>query len=278
VNRLLFTSTRLLFRHAGNCYPALFARWGLHLWGKTNRPPWRSWELRILKSGRREFISIENEKVALYHWGHGGQKILLLPGWNSRASHFRNYIERLTARGYEVIGLDPVGHGHSSGSWTNIRQYLAVIQVVGDKYGPFHAIIGHSFGGFCTPYALNRFNLSSKAVLLATPNNLMWLFERFTGILQAPASVREQMQHQVEQLLGDDCWQEYSVTEQAKHLAHRPAMIVHDIEDIGVPVSHARKNQAAWPQSRLLVTRKLGHHRVLRHPSAVKPVIQFITE
>jgi len=275
---LPFAVTRFLFRHMGKCCPALFARWGLHLWGKTHRPPWRPWELKILQAARREFIHIENKKVAIYHWGQGKQRILLLPGWNSRASHFRNYIEQLSALGYEVTGIDPVGHGHSSGNWTNIRQYLAAIQTVSNKYGPFHAVIGHSFGGFCIPYALNRFNFAGKAVLLATPNNLMWLFERFARILQIPAAVREQMQRRVEQLLGTDCWQVYSVAEQARHLAHKPALIVHDDEDSGVPISLARENQAAWPGSRLLITHRLGHHRVLRHPSAVKPVIEFIKD
>jgi len=33
-----------------------------------------------------------------------------------------------------------------------------------------------------------------------------------------------------------------------------------------------------WPNSRLVITHKLGHHRVLRHPSALKPVIEFIQQ
>lgn len=278
VNTFLFAAIRFLFKYAGNCCPTLFARWGIYLWGKTHRLPWRPWETAIMQSARRQTLLIENEEIAIYHWGQGEQKILLLPGWNSRASHFRNYIAQLTALGYSVIGLDPVGHGHSSGNWTNLRQYLSVIQSVDREFGPFHTVIGHSFGGFCIPYALQHFSIAKNAVLLATPDKLLWLFERYVHILRAPAAVQSKMQQQVEVMLGKDCWQTYTIAEQAKNLAHVPALIVHDEDDPGVPHTHALDNQAAWPGAKLLTTYKLGHHRVLRHPSALKPVIAFIQE
>ena len=221
---------------------------------------------------------VENERIAIYHWGQGKQRVLLLPGWNSRASHFKNYIEQLTNLGYSVTGIDPVGHGNSSGNWTNLHQYLAVIHAVSIEDGPYDVVIGHSFGGFCIPYALNHFKIANKAVLLATPNNLTWLFDRFVRILQAPPSVRDKMEQQTEHLLGADCWQNHSVTTQARQLHHIPALIVHDKNDTGVPLELAEENHAAWPGSTLLVTHKLGHHRVLRHPSAVKPVIEFIQQ
>lgn len=276
VSQLLLTTIRHVFKYAGSCCPGLFARWGMRLWGKTHRPNWRQWEHNIIRTARRESVNVDSENVALYFWGSGRQKILLLPGWNSRASHFRNYIEQLSSLGYQVIGLDPVGHGHSSGKWASLRQYLSAIEMISKQHGPFHAVIGHSFGGFCIPYSLHHYGLATKAVLLASPVSLEWLFDRFTTILQAPASVRLQMRHRVEQLLGENCWQEHRITEQASRLDHIPALIIHDADDPGVPLSHAREIQAGWHGSRLLVTEKLGHHRVLRHPTAIKPVIRFL--
>jgi len=231
-----------------------------------------------MQSSQRETLVTDNEQIAIYHWGQGKQRILVLPGWNSRASHFKNYIEQLNSMGYRVTGIDPVGHGHSSGDRTNLRQYLKVIHDVNDTYGPFEAVIGHSFGGFCIPFALNKFKIANKAILLATPNNLMWLFDRFVRILDTPSSVRIQMQQRTEQLLGPDCWQEYDIPAQVQRLYHIPTLIVHDEHDVDVPLELARENHAAWPESSLLVTSKLGHHRVLRHPSAVKSVIEFIQQ
>lgn len=170
---------RILFKYTGLCCPGLAARWGIYLWGKTSRPDWRDWEHKILSAARPEVLTGKHAKISTYCWGHDRKKILLLPGWNSRASHFRSFIERLSSAGYQVVGMDPPGHGQSSGNGTNIRQYLDSIRDVYEFYGPFHAVIGHSFGGFCIPFALGRFPLANKAILLATPISLDWLFDRF---------------------------------------------------------------------------------------------------
>lgn len=273
-----FQTIRGLFQSIGRISPNLFARWGIWLWGKSHRLAWRPWEITILEQSTRESLDIGNEKVCVYIWGGGQHTILLAHGWNSRASHFKNYIERLSAIGYRVIGFDAIGHGHSSGNWTSVADYQAVLSAIHERYGPFHTVIGHSFGGFCLPYALNHTLKSDKAVLLATPDTLRWLFDRFTGILQTPESVTQAMQRLVEKRFGDDCWEKYSVSPNARQLGHIPALIVHDENDPGVPLQLAQANHQAWPQSRLIITHKLGHHRVLRHPSAINPVIEFIRE
>ena len=273
-----FRAIRVLFQSMGRIAPSLFARWGIWLWGKSHRLPWRPWEITILDQSTREVLDIADEKVCVYTWGKGQHTILLAHGWNSRASHFKNYIERLSATGYRVIAFDAIGHGHSSGHWTSVVGYQAVMKAVHESYGPFHTIIGHSFGGFCIPYALNHNFKCDKAVLLATPDTLRWLFDRFIGILQAPKPVIKAMERLVEKRFGKDCWEVYSVPPNASQLGSVPALIVHDQHDPGVPLELAQINHQAWPRSRLIITRKLGHHRVLRHPSAITPVIEFIQE
>ena len=267
---------RILFRHAGACCPRLLARWGIYLWGKTHRPAWRQWEHEILASASRESLSTEHGQVTVYRWGRGKKKILLLPGWNSRASHFRSFIKPLLAPDYQVIGIDPPAHGNSPGNWTNIRHYLAAIEVVSKHSGSFEAVIGHSFGGFCVPFALDRLLLARKAILLATPVSLDWLFVRFCDIIDAAPSVRLHMKHRVERLLGNNCWQYYDVRNQGPKFSTVPVLIVHDDQDSGVPCEHARDIQASWPGSELLVTHKLGHQRLLRHPDSINPIIAFI--
>ena len=174
--------------------------------------------------------------------------------------------------------MDPPGHGLSSGNRSNIRQYLQAIEAVHQHYGHFHAVIGHSFGGFCIPFALNSSRLATRAVLLATPVSLQWLFTRFCNIIQATPVVRRHMELETRQLLGDDCWANFDIPLQARNLSGTPALILHDVNDTGVPAEHARKINASWPRSRLLLTHNLGHQRILRHPSSVKAAIEFIAQ
>jgi pimeloyl-ACP methyl ester carboxylesterase len=220
----------------------------------------------------------DNGQVAIYRWGSSNNKVLILPGWNSRASHFRSFIKQLSAMDYQVIGIDPPGHGHSDGSWNNIRWYLATINQVHQRHGPFEAVIGHSFGGFCIPFALDRFQLARKAVLLSTPLSLEWLFNRYCDIIHASPDIRQRMDIQIKQLLGENCWHDYDISVKAKQLAGIPALVIHDDEDHGVPLDHARAIHTAWPGAQLEITHKLGHQRVLRHRDSVNPVIAFIRQ
>jgi len=248
------------------------------LWGRVHRLPWRAWEVAIIDQSSREVLDVASERISTYLWGEGKHTILLVHGWDSRASHFKKHIEHLTHMGYRIAGFDAIGHGHSSGKWASVADFQAALQAMNKRYGPFHTIIGHSFGGFCIPYALNHGVRAERAVLIATPDTLEWLFERFTRILQAPEPVRLAMKQLIEQRFGDDCWVRYSVAQNANRLGHIPALIVHDENDPGVPLELAQVIQEAWPQSRLVITKRLGHHRVLRHPSAINPVIEFIQD
>lgn len=272
------TFLRLLYRHLGIYFPSVFARHALNLWGRTHRPAWKNWEHEVISHASSELLHTDYGNVMTYRWGNGDRNILLLPGWNSRASHFRSFIQPLTKRGYRVVGVDPLGHGRSDGKRTNIRQYLNTVGQVTRAYGPFDTVIGHSFGGFCIPFAQAEFNLAHKAVLLATPVSLKWLFTRFCNIIDASPAVREQMGLLVRQLLGDDCWQVYDITRQATGLKSIPSLIIHDEQDHGVPIQHARDIHKSWPGSQLVITRQLGHHRVLKHNEAVNTVIAFIEQ
>lgn len=273
---VLFSVVRALFLIAGPFVPRLFARWGIYLWGKTHRPAWRPWEIAIIDQAQSDTLEVEDQTIATYVWGEGTESILLAHGWNSRASHFKNYIEQLTSTGYRVIGFDAVGHGHSCGNWTSVIAYQAILKTMQAHFGPFHAVIGHSFGGFCLPHALTQGLQTDKAILIATPDTMKWLFERFTKILMAPQPVKQAMKLFVEKRFGSDFWDKYSVPENAGQLGHIPALILHDNDDPGVSVELAQNNHRAWPGSKLVITRELGHHRVLRHPSAVKPILEFI--
>jgi TAP-like protein len=56
-----------------------------------------------------------------------------------------------------------------------------------------------------------------------------------------------------------------------------PTLIVHDRGDARVPVSNARRIAEAWPGARLIETRGLGHHRILRDHGVRRLVDRFLS-
>ena len=55
-----------------------------------------------------------------------------------------------------------------------------------------------------------------------------------------------------------------------------PALVVHCIDDVVVAPEQARRLVAAWPGAVLQETRGLGHRNVLRDPTTVASVADFV--
>jgi hypothetical protein len=53
-------------------------------------------------------------------------------------------------------------------------------------------------------------------------------------------------------------------------------LVVHDTNDLEVPVSHGRVIAAAWPGGELLETEGLGHRKVLHAPEVVSRATSFL--
>ena len=94
-------------------------------------------------------------------------------------------IEGFRDAGYRVVSLDLPGHGHSSGRRLTMVSAVDAVRVVGEWFGPFAAIVGHSFGG---AVAVNAVAGSVKGipplaadrlVLIAAPSSMPALFQSF---------------------------------------------------------------------------------------------------
>ena len=73
--------------------------------------------------------------------------MLVIHGWASRTEYMKPLIESFRDAGYRVVALDLPGHGHSSGRRLTMLHALDAARVAGEWFGPFAAIVGHSFGG-----------------------------------------------------------------------------------------------------------------------------------
>lgn len=106
------------------------------------------------------------------------KKILITHGWISRAAYMVRLIAALHQQGYEVYAIDFPAHGEAKGLQLPWVDAVTVIKETLNQYGPFYAVIGHSFGG---SMLLNTLNLSGqlpewqlthqpqRAVLIASP-------------------------------------------------------------------------------------------------------------
>jgi pimeloyl-ACP methyl ester carboxylesterase len=80
--------------------------------------------------------------------------VLVIHGWRSRTEYMKALIEAYRDAGYRVMSLDLPGHGASSGRRLNLVIAVEAVRAAGEWFGPFAAVVGHSFGGAVAANAL----------------------------------------------------------------------------------------------------------------------------
>ncbi|MCA9514468.1 MAG: alpha/beta fold hydrolase [Myxococcales bacterium] len=273
---------RLLSRVA----PAEAARRAFALWVTPNRLPWPERELavreaaavsRVPHAGREGRI-----ELAVYRWGAeraDAPLVLLVHGWEGRATQLGALVGPLVAAGYGVVALDLPGHGASGGVTTDLPDMAAAVRAVGDGVLPegaaFRAIVAHSLGGPAALLAVGAGLAAERVVTIGSPTKMTIARDTFLGRLKLATRAADGVISAIEARLGDDCWERYRAETTAAAL-EVPGLVVHDSEDGEVTHGHALELAVAWRGARVLLTRGLGHRRILRDPGVVDAVSRFI--
>ena len=225
-------------------------------------------------------LSIGGENVVTYQWGDGQSPVLLLHGWQSRASRFAAFIPRLEELGYSPIGFDAPGHGDSGGTSTNILQYRDIALQLQAQYGPFSSVLAHSFGVLCAFHALRSGVEADRLVAVSGVCDFEYLLDGFCGALGVTGRVRQGLRRHLEQRLfpdEPDFWERFSADYRPDEVAAE-ILLIHDADDAMVPPAQSDQIAAAYgDQARLVTTRGLGHRKILTDPGVVDTVFGFLT-
>lgn len=210
-------------------------------------------------------------------WGDG-PPVLLAHGWEGRGTQMGALATGLAAGGQRAVTYDAPGHGDSEGRHSSLRQFADGVAAMVEAVGPLAGFVGHSFGAAGVCFALLRGQVQAeqvgRLVFLAPPGDLHRFIRFFERMLGLGARVAAGYEAGLERMLGVP-WSE------ARHCTTRaacplPLLVLHDEDDRDTPLEDAREVADAWPDSRLIVTRGLGHRRILRDPSVVAQVSEFL--
>jgi pimeloyl-ACP methyl ester carboxylesterase len=246
--------------------------------------------VRLFSTPRRRARSVNDEAVlatstpielldgiAGMRWGDPQQpKVLIVHGWESRASHFGVMIKALTEAGRCVIAFDGPAHGDSQGKRANVYVFAKTILAIKDKLGKLDAVVGHSMGAAAATYALAHGLQADAIVHISGPGRLRDVMGRFCDRLRLTPETRSAFLPHFEKLLGasvdelDNCkWaQELTI----------PALFIHDPQDDEVPFSEAEAVAANWKGAIVYRAEGMGHTRLLRAKETVGLVTKFVLD
>ena len=106
--------------------------------------------------------------MKVWSWGEG-PTVLLVHGWNGRATQLGAFVEPLLARGYRVVAFDAIGHGESAGKQSSLPEFANCIRQIADELGGVYAIVAHSLGGAATTFALAYGLRAERLVYVSHP-------------------------------------------------------------------------------------------------------------
>ena len=274
-------STNVRFAASALLAPDLAGAWAERLFLTPPRPKDAALSSLDLIDAKSGLLEHKGRAIATWTWGARSREapaVLLAHGWGGNAAQMRGFVFPLLAAGYRVVAFDQPAHGVSEGKLSGLPDFAEVLAEVawqaGERQGAIQGVVAHSMGGAATALAIARGLPVRRAVIIATSLDVGAYARRFARWHGMPERVREAMQAAIEERFGVR-WSQLDVAKLAPRLA-APALVIHDREDRAVPWTEATRLAHLWPQARLLLTRGLGHRRILEDESVARAAADFI--
>jgi pimeloyl-ACP methyl ester carboxylesterase len=266
---------RTAFRTVGAVAPGVAARWAETIFCTPPRHEARTADEAFIATGRRFGVRWEREELAAWEWGQG-PTVMLIHGWGSRAGRFAAIAGALVEGGFRVVAYDAPAHGVSSGRFASLPEFARALGAVAQSVGPVYGLVGHSLGGAAASLALHDGLTASRAVLIASPADVVVFSHAFAAHVGLPPRAHAAMRRNLEARLRMR-WDDIHIPTLAPRLS-APVLVIHDREDPDVPYRHAEEIVRAWPEARLVTTAGLGHRAIVKDPAVVRATVEFMRE
>jgi pimeloyl-ACP methyl ester carboxylesterase len=216
--------------------PTLAARIAARLFLTPRRVPSPASESASRKRATRELRTVASMRITTWTWGTG-PAVLLLHGWEGRATQLGTIGESLAASGYRVIAPDFPAHGDSAGRRSNLIEFAAVVAALIREEEPV-AIIAHSFGSAATTVALRDTPFAGRLVYISPPEDFGFFTEVFGKMLGISDDLAKRMERTIERGFKVE-WSQLRGAALGPTMT-APLLVIHDEDDADVPPRFGR--------------------------------------
>jgi pimeloyl-ACP methyl ester carboxylesterase len=235
-------------------------------------------EKAMEESAQKKTLNVPaiNKNIHILSYGFSDKKVLLAHGWAGRSTQLFMIANKLLENGFMVISFDGPAHGKSTGKTTNLVEYIETIKAISQKYGPFFAAVGHSFGSMALMNTQSKEKIFDKIVLVGSGDkvsDILLNFSRNLGLNKKFGYILIKYLEKKWQLNINDF-----ATHNAAKKVEIPVLIVHDINDGDVNVSCAINIRQNIKNGKLLMTNGLGHTKILRNKNITHKIVEFIKQ
>lgn len=235
--------------------------------------PLKEWEEQAEQQGERIQVA---PGLSGLRWGEGEHKILLMHGWESRATQMYGLVKPLLDSGFQVIALDGPRHGHSQGDKANPVAFAEAIVTADKALGPFYAAVGHSMGGAAVGIALDFGVSFERCALIASPARIIDVLMGFAKFIGLPARCAERFV----EIIEDDVGHPAPALDVGRILQDKTPeiMLLHARDDIEIPYAALTKITHAYPKAQTQSFEGLGHRKILRDATVALTVQRYMQQ
>lgn len=219
-------------------------------------------------------VNIKGHSIDVFARGKG-PVVLLVHGWQSGRERLDPLGEAISASGYTVVTWDMPAHGKSPGRTTSLPQFVEAILTVSKLVGSVHSIVGHSLGATATALALRRGLSVQTAVLVAPMISFDFALDQFQKFLRLSSSLRELTATHTESRVNLRRGEADLLSLPSPSC---PVLLIHDEKDERTPLFHSQSLAERWKPEGFMVTKGLGHSRLLADKHVLERVVSFVGE
>jgi pimeloyl-ACP methyl ester carboxylesterase len=276
-------ATRTLINATSHVSPRLAGRIAFEVWRRPfSRRRVRSIDRAVHEAADVSHLHVDGRSVVVYQWGDGDRPVLLVHGWQSRASRFHALITSLLEAGYSPVSYDAPGHGDTEGPAGTVLHHETIIRGLAERHGTFHGLIAHSAGVLFALYAAresagNHRTITHRVVAVSGICEFGYFVDGLCEQLRLRPAVNKPLRRSIESsLFGNDptIWRRFSADQPAKGCE---LLVIHDTEDTVVNPEQAKLLAGAYGTNvSPLWTTGLGHHDIVSAPLVVKTATAFL--
>lgn len=257
--------------------PKLAAKFAMKLFMTPIKYPAPKRELEMETGSVQTMLPVHaiGKRVNVYQYGASEKKVLLVHGWSGRGTQLCSIAEKLLKCGYSTVSFDGPAHGKSTGKTSDMTEFIAAIQVIEKEFGPFEFAVGHSLGGMAVLNSIKKGLNVKKAVTVGSGDVITDIIDDFIEKLGMNIETGKLMLKLFEKRFGETA-NDYSAYIAAKEVAI-PVLVIHDDDDMDVPVSAAHHIADHLRHHELMITQGLGHRKILGDSKVIKRITDFLT-
>ncbi len=254
--------------------PGFGAKQGAMIFSYPVRPKMKPKHKAYLLENKAFDLMFDHKKVAVYKWGTGPKKVVMVHGWQSHSYRWKKYIDQMDLSEYTIYAFDGPGHGLSEGYQMNLPIYGNILHILLKRINGADILIGHSLGAINCLYTLYEYNIRSikKLIVMASPGEASDFGDSYKKELGVTEETFEKVLQYFEEKYGYSL-SYFSAAKFAEAL-DMEGIIIHDADDkIALP-KYAKAIHESWPESELILTKGFGHN--LNRPEVIEKTLRFL--